>query len=148
MPFTQPTLETIDAALFAVLQSSVVFKTSSRRLKFYGDVPPEDQPAMFLAAGDMEPRQLTPGMPVKWRLLRKIWLYAYTQDDTIVPSTIMNPILNAVLTVLKPATPGDRVTLNGLVYNVVESGRVQTDEGLLGPQAVAVIPVEILTGEL
>ena len=147
--FTQPTLETIDAALFAVLQSSFGgFATSSRRLKFYSEVPSEDQPALFLATGDMEPRMLPPGQPYRWRLFRKIWLYAYTKDDTQVPSSIMNPIINSVINVLKPSTPGDRVTLGGLVYNVAMSGRIMTDEGLLGPQAVAVIPVELLTGEL
>lgn len=146
--FTNPTLETIDAALFALLQSSFTFVTSSRRLKFYGDTPMEDQPALFLATGDMEPRMNPLGQPYRWRLMRKIWLYAYTQDDTTTPSSIMNPVVNAILNVLKPTTPGDRVTLGGLVYNVQIAGRIMTDEGLLGPQAVAVIPVELLTGEL
>lgn len=145
------TIEQIDAALFTLVSGASLFVTKSRRLKFYGEVPPEDQPALYLAAGNMNPRmgQGTPGMPYKWTLVRKLWLYANTgNDDSLIPSSIMNPILNSVLAALKPRTPGDRQTLSGLVYNVIVSGSIQTDEGLLGPQAVAVIPVEILTGEL
>lgn len=149
--FAPATLEQIDQAIFGLIIRSFTFVTKSRRLVNYSSVPAEAQPAAFLASGDLEPRlgAGTPGMPYKWKLYRKIWLYANAgNDDQIVPSSIMNPILNAVFAAFKPTPPGDRQTLNGLVYNVSFSGRIMTDEGLLGPQAVAVIPVEVLTGEI
>lgn len=151
MVYTPATLEQIDKAIFQLIVNSFTFKTFSRRLLDYNRVPAEAQPAAFLATGDLEPRlgAGTPGMPYKWKLHRKIWLYANGgNDDTIIPSSLMNPILNAVFAAFKPTPPGDRQTLGGIVYNVSFSGRIMTDEGLLGPQAVAVIPVEVLTGEI
>lgn len=152
MTLTPATLEQIDQALFnRIVIGYSGFRTKSRRLVSFTNVPAEQQPAFFMASGDLEPRlgAGTPGMPYKWRLHRKVWLYANAgNDDTLIPSSIMNPILNAVFAALKPIPPGDRQTLGGIVYNVSLSGRIQTDEGLLGPQAVAVIPVEILTGEI
>lgn len=151
--YAPPSLETVFAALFTLLQKSATFTTTSRRLQHYSEVPAEAQPAMYLAIGALDPRlggqDRVPGMPYKWRLNSKVWLYANAgNDDTLIPSSLINPLINAVLTVLKPVTPGDRQTLGGLVYNVSVVGRINTDEGLLGPQAVAVIPVEILTGEI
>jgi hypothetical protein len=154
-PYTlPPTFEQIDATLFALLQtvgSSIV--TYSRRLKNYNEVPTEIQPALYLASGDLDPKlggdARVPGMPFRWKLHRKIWLYTNAgNDDTLIPSSLINPVINSVLKVLAPKTPGDRQTLSGLVYHCYLAGRIQTDEGLLGPQAVAVMPIEILTGEI
>lgn len=153
MAFIPPTFEQIDAALFALVSTSATYVTKSRRLLNYSEVDAASQPAMFLASGDLDPKLggegRVPGMPYRWKLHRKIWIYANAgNDDTIIPSSLINPLINAVLTVLKPTTPGDRQTLGNLVYHCYLAGRIQTDEGLLGPQAVAVLPIEILTGEI
>jgi hypothetical protein len=148
------TFEQIDAALFALLLTATpAWVTSSRRLQNYNEVSAESQPALFLASGDLDPKlggdARVPGMPYRWKLHRKIWIYANAgNDDTLIPSSLINPLLNSVLNVLKPTTPGERLTLSGLVYHCYLAGRIQTDEGLLGPQAVAVLPIEILTGEI
>lgn len=154
MGYLPATFEQIDAALFASLVAiGAGFTTYSRRLQNYSEVPTEAQPALYLASGDLDPKlggdPRVPGMPYRWKLHRKIWLYANAgNDDTLIPSQLINPLINSVLKALAPTTPGDRQTLGNRVYHCYLAGRIQTDEGLLGPQAVAVLPIEILTGEI
>ena len=153
MPYAKATLEQVDAALFALASNASAFVTKSRRLIHWSDCNPADQPALFLASGDLEPKlggpAKVPGMPYQWRLHRKIYIYVNVgSDDLAIPSTAMNPVLNAVLAAIAPTPLGDRQTLSGLVHNVSLNGRIMTDEGLLGPQAVAILPIEVLTGEL
>jgi hypothetical protein len=60
---------------------------------------------------------------------------------------VLNPLLDAIAAALAP-TGADLVagaqTLGGLVKHCWISGAIETDEGALGGQAVAIVPVEIL----
>lgn len=116
--------------------------TVSRRLKHWNDVPPVDQPAIFIAQrGEMA--ETTTRQPTKWRIDVTLYVYARTTDKTLSPSTIINPILDAISDAfLDPRTVQ---TLGGLVHYARISGRIETDEGSLGDQAVAIVPIEIFT---
>jgi hypothetical protein len=68
-------------------------------------------------------------------------LYLYCQNHD---PGLQNDLLDAVEEALAPE-PGEAVlTLGGLVARCWIDGDIETDEGLLGEQAVAIVPVSIL----
>ena len=135
--------ETIYAALFTLLSTSASFKTASRKLKHWSDVANVEQPALFQAQRT-ETASTVPGQPTVWMLHVDVYIYANTQSDpTIAPSQIINPLVDAIVRALSPNPIQNRCTLGALVEYVVIDGAIQTDEGVLGDQAIAVIPVLI-----
>jgi hypothetical protein len=57
----------------------------------------------------------------------------------------MNPLLDALTAALAPPNPVENVqTLGGLVAHCWIEGGIQTDEGVLGGQSVAIVPIRIL----
>lgn len=134
--------EAIYAALFEKGKSLPGLITTSRRLKHWNDVPPSEQPALFQAQGDELPTGNN-SLPIIWKFNAEWYLYCHSGNDPeATPATQLNDLLDAVEQALKPDVSGFQ-TLGGLVYNCRISGKVETDEGLLGPQSVAVIPIEI-----
>jgi len=59
---------------------------------------------------------------------------------------LLNPMLDALEAALAPlpATGIQNLGLPTMVQHAYIQGKVETDEGVLGDQAVAVIPIEIL----
>ena len=59
---------------------------------------------------------------------------------------VLNPLLDAVEAALAPAatTGVQDLGLPAMVQHAAIAGKIDTDEGTLGDQAVAIIPVEIL----
>jgi len=105
---SQPTLtrEGLAAALFSLVQALPGLQTSSRRLLHWSEVAPASQPAAFLAEGNQTPLQDASGLPSVWRYDYKIYLYAYNGDQTCSPSTLLNPIVDALEIALKPSISG------------------------------------------
>jgi hypothetical protein len=94
-------------------------------------------------------------MPPVWTLTPTIYLYARATDGDpyATPGTKMNALIKAVEDALERKStdllpyggPEEwSTTLGGLCSHCRISGNIETDEGLLGHQAVAVIPIEIL----
>lgn len=137
------TRETIYAALFNKVKFISGLKTSSRILKHWDDVSPSDQPALFQIQINETPEQRK-GIPVKWTLRAQLYLYANRGDDhTVIPSQAINSLIDKIELALKPDVDGFQ-TLGGLVSHCWIAGSIQTSEGLLGDQEVAIIPIEIL----
>lgn len=138
--------EAIHQALFALLQTVPGFVTSSRRLKHWGEVDKNKQPALFLAA---EGEEVTQGQeqPRRYTLRFSVYLYA-KGDDKDIPSARLNPLLDGVLQALSgPPITHNVQTLGGMVTRCWVEGTIQTDEGVLGDQAVAIVPIRIQTGD-
>ena len=137
--------EPIYAALFARLSNAYAWNTASRVLKHWDDVPHIQQPAMFLAQVNETPQTMT-RQPTRWTLNCRIYIYVNSQTAAgKAPSTILNDALDAVTTAMKPDYPVQEVlTLGGLVEWARIEGTIETDEGVLGDQAVALIPVSML----
>ena len=137
--------EAIATALFNLVKTAPGLVTSSRRLKHWSDVPTAEQPALFQAQGkevlDTSTQKL--GGPAVHRLNFEIYLYVKSTDPLASPATVLNPLLDAVEAALTP-TLGTKQTLGGLAQHAFISGSIETDEGTLGDQAVAIIPVEVL----
>lgn len=135
------TREPVYAALFALLSGAASFATASRRLRHWSDVGPAEQPALFVVQKS-ETAERKAGLPVKWRASVDVYLYAHAPDDETAPATVLNPLLDAIEAALAPQ--GAVQTLGGLAAHAWIAGKIETDEGVLGGQAVAILPVEIL----
>jgi hypothetical protein len=81
-----------------------------------------------------------------WTLNVELYLYAHSSDPYQAPAMMLNPLVDAVEAALAPAaTTGIQdLGLPTMVQHAYIAGRIETDEGVLGDQAVAIIPVEIL----
>ena len=136
--------DTVYAALYAKLAGAHSFKTKGRRLRHWKDVQPENHPAMFLVVSDQVQRS-SAGAPLSWAFHAELTLYAYDSSLDGVPQIALNAILDdieAALAADDPAT--DRCTLGGVVRDCRIEGTIETDKGVLGPQAVAIVPLIIL----
>jgi len=135
--------ETVYAALFAKLSTVPGFVTRSRRLKHWDDVPGAQQPALFMGQKNERVEPRGPGMPRVLGMTALIYVYAKSSDQTTSPSIKLNGLVDAVEAALAP-DPSGKQTLGGLVSHCWVSGNILEDEGVLGDQAVAIIPVHIL----
>jgi len=138
--------EAIYAALFARLAATAGFVTIERRLRHWSDVTPAEQPALFLCQKAETAAVKALGAPTVWTLTVELYLYAHSSDPYRAPAAILNPLLDAVEAALAPlpATGLQDLGLQSMVQHAFISGKIETDEGVLGDQAVAILPVEIL----
>ncbi|HTW53153.1 MAG TPA: hypothetical protein VME45_14775 [Stellaceae bacterium] len=138
--------EPIYAALFGLIESAADFAAVDRRLRHWSDVAPAEQPAIFMAQKTELAKINTLGAPTVWTLSVDLYIYAHSSDPYLAPATVLNPLLDAVEAALAPsATTGIQdLGLPAQVQHAYISGKIETDEGVLGDQAVAIVPVEIL----
>ncbi|MDO5686755.1 MAG: hypothetical protein Q4G42_05155 [Neisseria sp.] len=112
----------------------------SRRLLHWNDVAKQDQPALFMAQGN---QTAVTNIATKWLLRADVYIYVQNEE---IPATQLNPLLDAVCNAINevhPVTGRAALPIEGVEYCRV-TGTIETDEGTLGSQAVAVIPIEIL----
>ena len=140
------TREPIYAALFGLVESAADFAAVDRRLRHWSDVAPAEQPALFMAQKSELASIKTLGAPTVWTLAIDLYVYAHSSDPYLAPATVLNPLIDAVEAALAPSpTTGIQdLGLPAMVQHAYISGKIETDEGVLGDQAVAIIPVEIL----
>jgi len=137
--------EAIFAALFALVSTPPALVTKSRKLLHWNDVPASQQPALFQAQGKQTVSQpAANGLPTKWVLDATLYVYVNTQGAAS-PGEVLNPILDAITAALDANAIGTPQTLGGLVEWARIEGSIETSEGTLGDQEVAMIPVRILT---
>jgi hypothetical protein len=135
--------EPIYAALFELLRNVPGVVTSSRILKHWNDVPPEQQPALYMAQTG-EVAQARTGVATKWLLQVDVYVYVRTSGGK-VPGTILNGILDGIEAALPlhPVTGMHTLDVPGVEWARLE-GAIDTDEGTLGDQAMAIVPIQIL----
>jgi hypothetical protein len=138
--------EPIYAALFGVLETAADFSVVDRRLRHWSDVSPAEQPALFMAQKTELASVKALGTSTVWALAVDLYVYAHSSDPYLAPATVLNPLLDAVEAALAPsaATGIQDLGLPAMVQHAYISGKIETDEGVLGDQAVAIVPVEIL----
>lgn len=134
--------EAIYSALFTKLSAAAGFNTTSRRLVTFNEVAAVDQPALFVIQRT-ESAATVPGLTTVWTLEVDAYVYVNTAGDpAISPSTILNPYLDAIVTAMAPDNVvTNKATLGGLVQHAWIEGKIQTDEGVLGDQAIAIVPI-------
>lgn len=138
--------EAIYAALFARVAAAAPFVTCERRLRHLSDVAPPEQPALFLAQKSETAETKALGAPTVWTLAVDLYLYVHSGDPYRPPATLLNPLIDAVEAALapSPATGLQDLGLPDMVRHACLAGKIETDEGVLGDQAVAILPIEIL----
>lgn len=145
MSFTR---EPIHVALFNKLSTVAAFLTSSRKLQHWSDVPPVMQPAFFLTESIEDVVNKFPGANPVSEIRFDAYIYVNTgtsQDaPNTAPSTLFNPIVDAIFAALLPDNPvTNKCTLGNLVQHVWIEGQIKTDEGNLGDQGVVIIPIVV-----
>jgi hypothetical protein len=88
-----------------------------------------------------------PGLPVKYTLKFDFYIYAHSSDPYLAPASVLNPLIDALEAALAPF-PANGVWQNlgfpaGVMHTYI-NGTIETDEGVLGDLAIAIVPVEIL----
>lgn len=143
--------ELIASALFRVVSASANFTTINRRLRHWADVAPGEQPALFMSERGGEGRSERSNLPVLWTLNFDLFIYTYSSDPYLAPAILLNPLIDSVERALSPTyAPDGAVTgynqlgLSEMVRWARVMGRIETDEGVLGDQAMAIVPVEVL----
>jgi len=138
--------EPIYAALFDLAVGAAGFVTAERRLRHWSDVAPAEQPALFMTQKSEVASVKTLGAPTVWTLLVEFYLYAHSSDAYLSPATVLNPLVDAVEAALAgAATTGlQDLGLPSMVQHAMIAGKIEAEEGVLGDQAIAIIPVEIL----
>lgn len=123
------------------------FKTVTRRIKLFSDVPAAAQPWCGQAEHGLMEGQVT-GMPYK-TVLEANWFVMQRPGGNEEFGAIRNNlIMKAVRDALAPK-PDDRGwpkqnTLGGLVYHCHIGGRVFKDPGDIDGQALMIIPIKVL----
>ena len=140
--------EAIQAALFDLLTANGTgvpeLRLASRRLKSPQDVGPGNCPALFQIYKG-ETVEWTGMQPLKRIMHLELVLYVHSGDKSFPTSSLLNPMLDAIEQAFGAGDPASLQTLGGLARRVTINGKIDTDEGLLGEYAFAIIPVEILT---
>jgi hypothetical protein len=138
--------EPIYAALWLLASNAASFVTANRRLRHWTDVTPVEQPALFMSEKGGQAAVKALGAPVIWTLSADLFVYAHSSDPYQAPATILNPLVDALEAALAaPAATGvQQLGLPSMVQHAYIAGRIETDEGVLGDQAVAVVPIRIL----
>lgn len=138
--------EPIYAALFAQVAAAAHFVTAGRKLRHWSDLTAAEQPALFMRQKLEEATITALGAPIVWKLVIELYVYAHASDPYIAPTTVLNPLLDAVQSALAPSpvTGMQDLGVPEMVQHASIAGKVEITEGVLRDQAVAVIPVEIL----
>lgn len=137
--------ETIYASLWTLGAGAARFASANRRLRHWADVAPAEQPALFMSekGGDAIIKRL--GAPIVWTLYAEFYVYAHSGDPYLAPGTILNPLIDALEAALAPSpTTGIQdLGLPEMVQHAYITGKIETDEGVLGDQAIAIVPVKV-----
>lgn len=138
--------EQVYATLFGYLQTASGFTNYSRVLRHWNEVPSEQQPI----AMQMEGRQHADAPTLrltKWTFHAEWYVYAHaanTSGDVVV---LLNQLVDAAVATLEPGPAYDAQTLGDLVTSCRVQGDIETSEGRLGEQAVAIIPLIIIVNQ-
>ncbi len=138
--------EQIYGALFKRSAAAAHYGTVARRLRNWSEVAPAEQPALFMRQKSEVATTLVPGAPIVWTLHVDLYLYAHAGDPFVAPASALNPLIDAVEAALagSPVTGMQDLGLPAMVQHASIAGKIDTNEGTLRDQAVAIIPVEIL----
>ena len=114
-----------------------------QRLKLWGDVPVDQQPAMYLVTHrEMDEYR---GLGLERRRLEfGAWCYCRTDDPNILGQVYLDTMMEAFEAALAPDDfSKNQLTFNGLVYWCRIEGRVFKDPGDIDNQAMMIVPIVI-----
>lgn len=122
------------------------FVTRGRVLRDWSDLQPEEKPALFMIAGNQRVDTPSQKLPSVLHMFFTLFVYAHkAQADDITPSDELNRLLDLIEQSIDPgiAMPYQTLGLDNCQH-VYVSGMIETDEGSLGSDAVAIVPLTML----
>jgi hypothetical protein len=137
--------EAIYGTLWSLAAGAASFASASRRLRHWADLAPAEQPALFMSEKGGHAVIKTLGAPIIWTLYADFYIYVHSSDP-LAPAMLLNPLIDALEAALAPSpvTGIQNLGLPAMVQHAYIAGKIETDEGVLGDQAIAIVPVEIL----
>lgn len=141
--------ESIYQALFNRLSGINGFVTTSRRLRHFNNVQPEERPALFVTQGNQTEVPVK-GLDAKVELEAEVYIYIHETDKAIPPSVQLNQMIDKVRKAIAPDFPEmcEYQTLGGLVEHCWIEGTIEVFEAvenMLDDQGIAIVPIRILT---
>lgn len=137
--------EAIYAALFGLLSGAAGFVTASRSLLPWDNLGGAQQPALMMIARREKADRGESGLPPRWHLGATVVVCVQTDESGAeAPDQQMNPLLDAVGAAVTPPT-GDPQTLGGLASYCYVDGNLERFPGSLANQAVAIVPITVVT---
>lgn len=131
---------------YAPINGSVSFNTVSRRLRLWGDVPGETQPAAFLVEHEEQDEWRGLGLDRR-RLACRVWCYARTDDPETIGGSYLNIMLDAFDDTFGMSAQDNfatgQLTLGGLVYWCRMGGKIFKDPGDIDNQALMIVNIEV-----
>ncbi len=139
--------EAIYSALWNLVSKAANFATADRRLRHWSDVSSAEQPALFMSQKRNvgTTHQGAVNTPIVWTLEADFYIYVHSSDPYIAPAILLNPLIDAVELALAPDpwTGTQNLGMPQIVQWVRLNGNIETAEGVLGDQELAIIPVEV-----
>lgn len=138
-------LELVCAALFEHLTARTPsFVTRSRKLVHWTEVPDANLPALFFAQGSVTQRQPFKGTPYVWELSAQVYVYARSESVDVAPAQLLNRLLEEVIQALGLDSTQNQTLGLDYVDTIRIADAIETDDGMLGDLAVAIIPLKII----
>lgn len=143
--------EAICVALLALFRAKPGgFVTVGRRHIMPPLLQPAQQPALFVAQTMEETKQPNQGMPGITVMEATLFVYLLgpgvdepAGEETTLAETALNALLADIEAALDSGSDPAQ-TLGGLVYDCWIEGQAFKDPGILGNQAMAIVPVRML----
>jgi hypothetical protein len=154
-PYAAIDREAIWAGLFTYLKAQLAsqFQVMGRKHIAPPALTMAEQPALFQVVGrEVRMPQKVPGTPSRLVLRGFLILYVFDKSpeefigaEMLLPETTLNNLLKAIDTAVAPDnfTTG-KFTIGGLVTHCWIEGDVDLDPGIFGPQAAALLPLNLL----
>ena len=150
-PLPHATRNQVFSALFNLLltlpsPTGQSWGLTSQMVQHWEDVPPGNQPALFLhRTVQISSQQHAYGVSKQeWRSL--VWIY-YRVDGyktaNWYPDQLTDQFLDSMEQLFLPSPSGKPQTLGGLVTTVFIDGQATFDSGILDGQAVIVVPLSL-----
>lgn len=137
--------EAITQALLAKITASGAFTTVARRMRGEESIPVTQTPALFLRNSS---ETAVGAVPTLTKTTLHLMALIYTNinaSETIIPDSVLNPLLDSLQATFKADDPSGRFTLGGLVYSVkARIGETKKGQDDVTGQSVAIIPIEVL----
>lgn len=146
------TREAVASALLTLLQGvtfsqpvggAVTWRSTSRKLKVFSEVPPVSRPALFLTEHHEDTSYQSENLPPKMSMSFNVFIYL-NGKGAAVPAVDLNVILDAIDVALAPEMATGRQTLGNLVSHCRIDGQTLKDPGDLDGDGLLWIPIRIL----
>jgi len=139
--------EAVAAALFTLVSGAAGAAYSSRVLVDPRRLEPAQMPALFQTQIVEPNARGALGLPSKRSMHFSVWLVvSYAQADSVVPSTQLNAMIDAIEAALEPTNKVTNIqTLGGITASARIDGNIEYAENFTGDgTSIAVIPIVVI----